>query len=256
MTCRITKYDFPAPGVPITKRERNGLMILIDPIGGNASLLQTSTFDYVQPEKLWAVEVGYKGVVSTKLMVDLNAYYTNYSDFIGGGIVASKERTTHQGKPLPPGTLFSPYTNSNEDVKSYGVGLGITYSLPRNFVLNGSWNYADFEANEGPEFRANFNTPRNKFSVGLGNRKLGKNFGFNVNYRWQDTFEWQSTYGIWQVPEYGVVDAQVSYKVSKIKTIVKLGGTNIGGGDYRTNLGAPFVGQQYFVSLTFDEFLN
>lgn len=227
-----------------------------DPIGGNASLLQTSTFDYVQPEKLWAVEVGYKGVVSTKLMVDLNAYYTNYSDFIGGGIVASKERTTHQGKPLPPGTLFSPYTNSNEDVKSYGVGLGITYSLPRNFVLNGSWNYADFEANEGPEFRANFNTPRNKFSVGLGNRKLGKNFGFNVNYRWQDTFEWQSTYGIWQVPEYGVVDAQVSYKVSKIKTIVKLGGTNIGGGDYRTNLGAPFVGQQYFVSLTFDEFLN
>ncbi|MEJ1241589.1 TonB-dependent receptor [Chryseolinea sp. T2] len=226
------------------------------PTGGNPSLLQISNFDYVQPEKLWAVEAGYKGVVATKLLVDLNAYYTNYRDFIGGTIVASKKEATHQGKTLPAGTLFSPYTNSTEDVKSYGVGLGITYNLPRNFVLNGSWNYADFEANEGPEFRANFNTPKNKFSVGVGNRKLVKNLGFNVNYRWQDHFEWQSSYGIWQVPEYGVVDAQVSYKIAPIKTILKVGGTNIGGGDYRTNLGAPFVGQLYYISLTFDEFLN
>jgi outer membrane receptor protein involved in Fe transport len=224
--------------------------------GGDPSLLQTSTFDYVQPEKLWAFEVGYKGVVSSKLLVDLNAYYTNYSDFIGGSIVASKNPTTHQNNPLPAGTLFSPYTNSTEDVKSYGVGLGLTYNLPRNFVLNGSWNFADFDANEGPEFRANFNTPKNKFSVGIGNRKLAKNLGFNVNYRWQDHFEWQSSYGIWQVPEFGVVDAQISYKVAPIKTIIKVGGTNIGGGDYRTNLGAPFVGQQYYISLTFDEFLN
>ena len=224
--------------------------------GGDPSVLETSTFDYVQPEKLWAVEVGYKGVISSKLLVDLNAYYTNYSDFIGGSIVASKKATTHQGNQLPAGTLFSPYTNSTEDVKSYGVGLGLTYNLPRNFVLNGSWNFADFDANEGPDFRANFNTPKNKFSVGIGNRKLAKNLGFNVNYRWQDHFEWQSSYGIWQVPEFGVVDAQVSYKVSPIKTIIKVGGTNIGGGDYRTNLGAPFVGQQYYISLTFDEFLN
>jgi iron complex outermembrane recepter protein len=36
----------------------------------------------------------------------------------------------------------------------------------------------------------------------------------------------------------------------------KLGATNIGGGDYRTNIGAPFVGQQYYVSITFDEFLK
>lgn len=226
------------------------------PTGGNAALLQTATFDYVQPEQLSAFEVGYKGVIASKLMVDLNAYFTNYRDFIGGSIVASKNATSHQGSALPAGTLFSPYTNSTEDVKSYGVGLGVTYNLPRNFVLMGSWNYADFDANEGPEFRANFNTPKNKISVGLGNRKLAKNLGFNVNYRWQHKFEWQSSYGIWQVPEYGVVDAQVSYKISPIKTILKIGGTNIGGGDYRTNLGAPFVGQQYYISLTFDEFLN
>jgi outer membrane cobalamin receptor len=52
------------------------------------------------------------------------------------------------------------------------------------------------------------------------------------------------------------VDAQVSYKVTSIKTLVKVGGTNILGGDYRTNLGGPFIGQQYYISLTFDEFLK
>ena len=28
-------------------------------------------------------------------------------------------------------------------------------------------------------------SPNNKFSVGIGNRKLTKNLGFNVNYRWR-----------------------------------------------------------------------
>lgn len=226
------------------------------PSGGDAGLLQTADFDYVQPEKLKAFEIGYKGVIDTRLLVDFNAYYTTYSNFIGGEVVASKNATTHQGKTLPAGTLFSPYTNSTEDVKSYGIGLGLTYSLPRNFTLTGNWNYANFEANEGPDFLANFNTPKNKFSIGIGNRKLAKNLGFNVNYRWQYKFQWQSTYGVWEVPEYGLVDAQVNYKISSIKTIVKIGGTNIGGGDYRTNLGAPFVGQTYYISLTFDEFFN
>jgi len=225
-------------------------------VGGDQTLLQTADFDYVQPEQLTSFEVGYKGVIDTRLMIDLNAYYTTYTNFIGGEIVASKDSTYHQGKLVPAGSLFSPYTNSKEDVKSYGIGIGVTYILPRNFTFTGSYNYATFEANEGPNFRANFNTPKSKFSVGIGNRKIFKNFGFNVNYRWQDHFQWQSSYGTWEVPEYGLLDAQINYRMESIKTILKIGGTNIAGGDYRTNLGSPFIGQQYYISLTFDEFFN
>ncbi len=89
--------------------------------------------------------------------------------------------------------------------------------------------------------------------MGLSNRKVTENLGFSVNFRWQEAFLWESDFGIWEVPEFGVFDAQVSYKLSPIKTIIKLGGQNIGGSDYRTNFGGPFVGQQYYVSLTFDE---
>ena len=226
------------------------------PTGGNATLLQTADIAYVTPEKLKSFEAGYKGLIATKLLIDLNGYYTSYQNFIGSQIIVSKNATTHQGKAVAAGTLYSPYVNSIENVTSYGVGLGLSYSLPRNFVLSGNYSYATFSANESPEFRAGFNTPQNKYNVGISNRKVTKNLGFNVNFRWQEEYLWQSSYGEWNVPAYGVVDAQVSYKLSPIKTMIKIGGTNIGGGDYRTNLGSPFIGQQYYVSLTFDEFLK
>ncbi|NOT76571.1 MAG: TonB-dependent receptor [Cyclobacteriaceae bacterium] len=226
------------------------------PVGGNASLLATANVKYVQPETLQSVELGYKGLIASSVLVDLNGYYTQYSNFIGGQIVASKAATSHQGKQINAGSLFSPYTNSTEDVKSMGVGLGLSYTVYKTYVLNGNYNWSDFTANESAEFNAGFNTPKNRMSVGIGNRKLAKNLGFNVNFRYQDAFQWQSSYGRWTVPAYGVIDAQVNYKVPSIKTMFKIGGTNLGGADYRTNLGSPFVGQQYYISLTFDEFLN
>ncbi len=227
-------------------------------VGGNPSLLQTANVSYVKPEQLQAFEIGYKGVIAHDLLVDLNYYYTNYSGFIGGQIIAAKNASNHQGKTgfFPAGSLFAPYVNSSQDVQSQGVGVGLTYNLPRNFTLMGSYNWADYTANESVDFRSGFNTPRNKYSIGVGNRKIVKNLGFNVNLRYQDGFFWSSSYGTWNVPKYGVVDAQVNYKVTSIKTLIKIGGTNIGGSDYRTNLGSPFVGQQYYISLTFDEFLN
>lgn len=226
------------------------------PVGGNPSLLVTADIPYVQPEQLKSFEVGYKGVFSNKFLIDLNMYYTAYEDFIGGQIVAVKAATTHQTKPVPAGSLYSLYNNSLETVTSLGAGLGLTYSLPRNFSLNGSYSYASFEANETADFRAGFNTPTNKFNVGIGNRKVIENLGFNINFRWQEGYLWQSSYGVWNVPEFGVVDAQINYKLSALRSMLKVGATNLGGGDYRTNLGAPFVGQMYYLSLTFDEFLK
>jgi outer membrane receptor protein involved in Fe transport len=218
----------------------------------------TADVPYVEPEQLRAFEVGYKGLFANKVLVDLNAYYNSYEDFIGSLDIASKEETTHQGEVLPAGTIFSPYVNSPATVSSLGIGVGITYSLPRNFQLTANYNYAKFDedTDQDPSFRAGFNTPNNKFNLGLANRKVAKNVGFNINYRWQEEFLWQSDFGEWNVPEFGVFDAQVSYKLTSIKTMVKLGGSNLFGGDYRTNLGGPFVGQQYYISLTFDEFLK
>jgi iron complex outermembrane recepter protein len=224
--------------------------------GGDQTLLQTATLNYVKPERLSSVEVGYKGLFAGSLLVDINAYFTTYNDFLGGQYVYMKAPSSHQGQPLAAGTLFSAYTNASQSVSSQGVGIGLSYNLPKNFTLTGNYNWADYSAVESADFNAGFNTPKNKFNVGIGNRKIVKNVGFNVNFRYQDAFFWQSSYGNWTVPSFGVVDAQVNYKMVPIKTMFKIGATNIGGGDYRTNFGAPYVGQTYYISLTFDQFLN
>lgn len=234
------------------------------PQGGNSALLKEVFVPYIGPEQLRSFEVGYKGIFANNLFIDLNGYYTAYKDFIGGEDYVLKAPTTHHGETVPAGTVYTAYVNFPEDVTSMGVGIGFTYNLPRHFTLNGSYTYATFDDTSDdilvgdPEnnFRAGFNTPENKISVGIGNRKLTDKLGFNVNFRWQEEFLWQSDFGEWNVPAFGVLDAQVSYKVPSIKTIIKIGGTNIAGKDYRTNLGGPFVGQQYYLSLTFDEFLN
>jgi iron complex outermembrane recepter protein len=224
--------------------------------GGNASLLVTANVPYVQPEHLSAFEFGYKGIIAKKILVDVNYYYSSYRDFIGGQIVAVKQATTHQGTPVNAGTLYSLYSNSDRKVNSQGVGVGVVYTLPRNFEVNANYNYAKLDANEDANFQAGFNTPTNRLSFGVSNRKVIKNLGFNINFRYQEEFQWQSSFGNWLVPKYGVLDAQINYKIPAIKTMFKIGGTNLGGGDYRTNFGSPFVGQQYYISVTFDEFLK
>lgn len=228
-------------------------------IAGDGSLLVTANIPYVKPEQLQSFELGYKAIISNKFFIDLNGYYTTYKDFIGGENFVLKYPTEHQNQPLLPGEVFSPYANLQEDVTSLGIGLGMSYTLSGGFQLAGNYNYATFDDNRGPDsqFRAGFNTPENKFNVGVGkNITKTKNFGFNVNYRWQDEFLWQSDFGEAMIPEFGVLDAQASYKISSLMTVVKIGASNLLGGDFRTNLGGPFVGQQYFISLTFDEFLN
>jgi outer membrane cobalamin receptor len=80
-----------------------------------------------------------------------------------------------------------------------------------------------------------------------------KNIGFNVTYRWQDAFLWNSSFVTGNVSAYGTIDAQVNYKLPKAKATIKLGGSNILNHYYQTSFGNPTVGGIYYVSLLFDE---
>ena len=239
-------------------------------LGGapNPGLLVERNLDYVRPEQLKAYEIGYKGLVTPKFLVDFNVYYNIYNDFITQETVRAKAGTTHQGTFLPgvqellqgqatAATAWRPYINAEEEVTSLGMGLGLAYQFPKGYQLYGNYVYSTFDVeNPGPGFEAGFNMPEHKVVVGLGNRKAFKNFGFDVNYRWQSEFFWENSFAFGTIPAFGVLNLQGSYTLPKLKTVVKLGGTNALGNDYRTNAGGPWVGQMYYLSLTFDEFLK
>lgn len=237
----------------------------------NPGLLQKVDLAFVQPEQLKVFEFGYKGLISNKLLIDFNVYFNTYSNFLGGETVRPINNTAHQGRPiygvnaLLGGTIpaglsvgsFRPTTNSPENVLSNGAGLGLTYQLSKGYSIYGHYTYSTFEVkNPRPDFEAGFNMPENKFLIGFANRKAFGNLGFDFNYRWQDEFQWENSFAHGTIPAFGVFNAQFSYPVKSVKTVIKAGATNAFGKDYRTNAGGPFVGQMYYVSLTFDEFMR
>jgi outer membrane receptor protein involved in Fe transport len=156
------------------------------------------------------------------------------------------------------GNTSQVYSNFDGRISSQGAVLGLQYNLIKGYIIGGNYNWNVLN-DEPSEFFSEFNTPEHKFNVSFGNRKVTDKIGFNVNYRWQDTFEWQSSFTIpanGMVPAYSTVDLQFSYKLSGLKSMLKVGGSNILNQKYIQSLGGPNIGALYYISLTFDELLR
>ncbi len=221
---------------------------------GDPSQLQPVMSPLVQPEKVTAYDVGYRGRLG-KIDIDANLYYNTYDGFIAQKIVV----TPNSGSAFDPSgiqdlvtgnvTNFQIYTNSLADVSSYGANLGLDTKI-FGFNVGASYTYAklDFDQQTDPDFQAGFNTPEHKVKFSVGHSNIFKNFGFNVAGRWQTEFLWQSSIANAFVSERTIFDAQINYAVPKIKSIFKIGGSNIGGTEYLSAPGTGAVGSQFYVS--------
>ena len=153
---------------------------------------------------------------------------------------------------------FQIYTNNPETVQAQGFAAGINYRFVNGFTIGGNYNWNKLITTDLNEkgFLNDFITPEHKLNDSVGNRKLTDNLGFNVTVRWQDAFRWESSFARGPVPAYTTVDAQVTYKISAMKSLLKVGGSNLLNQKYIQSLGGVNIGALYYVSLTFDELLN
>jgi hypothetical protein len=99
-----------------------------------------------------------------------------------------------------------------------------------------------------------FNAPKYRFNVGLANPDLYEGIGFNINYRWQDRINWQGTFAAGEVPAYGTLDAMVSYRLPSIRSMIKLGATNLTNNITELLLVTPRIGGLYYVSFGYNVF--
>ena len=72
--------------------------------------------------------------------------------------------------------------------------------------------------------------------------------------RWQDAFLSDGDLASGPVVAFTTVDAQVSYRLNKAKTMIKLGGTNLLNHYYRNAYGNPEIGGLYYVSVGYNLF--
>jgi outer membrane receptor protein involved in Fe transport len=234
-----------------------------------AALLKKSNAGYVKPETVKAIELGYRGQVKG-FSYDVNGYYNVYNDFLGNLTVVAPLYGTAVTSPNIAGgptdlgfqsihaittgntRAYQLYTNTNIEIKSLGFGLGVSKKVYKDFEIGANYNYAqfDFDQSQDPSFEAGFNTPKHRAKVSLANEKVFKNFGFNISGRWNTSYLWQSTFADGMIEETTVIDAQINYALPKLKSVLKIGATNLGGREYQQVLGAGLIGQQYFASLT------
>lgn len=211
-----------------------------------AGILQKYTFDSrgVRPESVQAFEIGYKGLLGPKFLIDAYAYYNQYKDFITAvNVYQQVGATTDYVKYGVP-------VNATGKVTSYGAALGLDYLIGK---YNVSGNVSYNKIGDLPDNYINdFNTPKIRYNLGLGNKEVIKNFGFNVSYRWQDKFYWNSSFAAGDVPAYSSLDAQVSLRVPSVMSVIKLGGSNVLNKYYNTSFGNPEAGAIYYLGFTFN----
>jgi len=206
----------------------------------------------VKPETVTTFEVGYKSLIQKKLLIDASVYYGNYEDFL-------TRRDVVQFEPGVTPSLDNDYrgisvvVNSPEKVKTYGWAAGIEWLLPRNFTLNASAS-SDKIDDVPSGFRAFFNAPELRTVLSVGNTGFGPNryFSANLSWRWQEGFFYENDFAQGDLPAYNVVDASVSFKQPKIRSVFKLGANNLFNQYYRTAIGNPSIGGLYYISFAYN----
>ncbi|MBC7829523.1 MAG: TonB-dependent receptor, partial [Chitinophagaceae bacterium] len=194
-----------------------------------------------------------RGLPTSQLLIDAYVYYSIYKDFIGRVAVGRASPGGNIANPLASENYSYP-VNSTESVKAIGWGIGFDYQLGKRYVAR--VNFSGDQLRDVPSGLVTFfNTPKFRYNLGLSNDAVGKsNWGFNVVWRWQDKVPWEGTFGAGEIPSYGTLDAQVSYKFSKIRSIFKIGASNILNKYYVSAFGNPEVGGVYYVSFGYNVF--
>lgn len=233
-------------------------------LSNNTNDLIAVKTNLVKPEQVKAFELGYKSIING-FGLDVNGYYNIYNDFNSGarvvtpfyGIAGNDVTNIDNSNAIDAirrgdRRTFDLYTNTSAEITSYGAGLGLSKKIYKDFELSANYNWAKFDYDDtvDPAFRPMFNTPEHRAKFGVANDNLFKNFGLGVNGRWWSEYEWEATFADGTIPSTFVLDAQMSYAIPGLNSVIKLTASNIGNNDYLQVIGAGRIGQIYTASIT------
>lgn len=213
-------------------------------------------FTQLKPEVVTSYEIGYKALIAKKILVDAYFYNGNYENFISSRQIVQKANPQGPNTDLFDATkrlAYSISVNSPTKVKTFGWGASVEYLLGGGFSINA--NVSSDEIKDVPaNFQSFFNSPKYRTVAGISNAGFGpkRAYGFNVLWRWQDSFFYQGTFGQGQVDAFHTVDAQVSYRWVPKKLMFKLGATNLLNQYYRNAHGNATIGGLYYFSLAYN----
>lgn len=224
----------------------------------DASKLDYFSVDPIRPERVRTIEGGYRGIFKEKVYIDITAYKSWYTDFIGYLIGVETSFDNLLGLPISP-QVYRVAANATSTVQTQGVTVGFNYFYAKKHALNGNYSYNELTSGEDDPIIPAFNTPKNKFNIGISGRDIITPFlsfgrwGYSINYRWVQGFTFEgSPQFTGEIDSYGMLNAQVNYGVSKWHSTIKIGASNVLDNRVYQVYGGPQIGRLAYVSLVFD----
>lgn len=242
----------------VTNDFNNNGLTTAQAIEKEKGLLVKNKYSYLQPEHIKSFELGYKGLfLARTLRIDVDFYYNKYNNFIAQVEMNVPRTTIPDSIPYylnnrSQQNRYRLYTNSQSVVYNFGGSFGISYLIGQHYTIGGNVAYARLSRRENTDgFEDGFNTPKWITNVSFGGEHVIKCLSFNITYKHQGSFYWQSFLINGQVKAYGNIDAQTNYDLMKDKLNLKIGATNLLNRYYYSFLGGPSVGGLYYTTLTY-----
>jgi outer membrane receptor for ferrienterochelin and colicin len=233
-------------------------------LGGDISAYAYKS-DKLKLEEVSTVEAGYRAQLSTGLYVDVDYYLNTYNNFIvtqnfigntdGTAITQPQLLAAGLARFQNPALLtrvIQIATNVNKRVQSHGAGLTVNYTFSPALAVAGNYSFNQLLTSFDAGQQAYFNTPRHKFNLGLDGQALDRRLSYNLNYRWAESFLYESTFATGTVPATHTVDAQLGYTLKAAHTTLQAGVTNLFDNQNLQVYGSPGYGRLGYVGLLFD----
>ena len=224
----------------------------------NPMTYQPQEMKNVEPEYIVSYDIGYRFNTPTTSF-DIAAYLSQYDNFIATQDVwiplLYNGQTVAEALGNQDVFPFSVDGNVDEEISSYGVSVAVNQALTQKIGMNMSYEFNDLDYTPSSAtslFEPAFNTPKHRFKVSIAGQNINDNIGFNVSLRSNSEYEYQASFIDATIEANTVIDAQVSFNLDSLKTVLKVGGTNIGGDDYVSLVGSGMIGQMFYTSLTFN----
>jgi outer membrane receptor for ferrienterochelin and colicin len=227
--------------------------------GGN---IVAEALDYVKAEKVTSYDIGYR-FNSKNFTLDMNAYYSQYENFIGtnsvyvpvdvvvaGGEAAGLSSEAATQAAMDGGAFAQFGVDANLDVPfdTFGMSLEaitkLSASTNMNFIYE--YNELDYEAGVNSDFELSWNTPKHRMKFGF-TTKLGGGATLSANARYNSEYYYESSFIDATIRENTVFDAKLMFGIKALDNLqFEVGGNNIAGREYVSIPGSGNIGSLYY----------
>ncbi len=235
---------------------------------GDSTVLVKPVIKDIKPEEIRAFEIGWRSFTFNKIETDVTLYFNRYQNLIATQQYVGLSPFYSKRNNITPSELRTPSVtavyrrsgNSLIPVSTYGASVSANYYYSKKITLFGNYSFNrmnETKAYLAQDYISQYNTPKNKFNIGITALKIYKSFGFSTIYRWVQSYNYLEFGKAGTIPAYYTLDLAFTYQLSKkYNTLIKLGGSNVTNLRYVQSIGGPTVGAVFYFSILYDELLK